>query len=624
MKKILLSLFLLALNPAWAEGSERRIIKRTAVGQIRIEQRGTIVPEPATSTQPPQCNPPDEIYRLANGCPCNNPNCNSNDGGGSQSDPIEVQQLRMIISAIPAGQFQGEDRLGIYYNPNRQISSNNPVRIYNLKTGGYFSAYFDSAGFLRTSIGTVPNSVNGIAPLPSSQRVDISRLNFQDSAVLETIYGDPGHSNIKITETDEVNIDMLPRFRKRYGTITRTTLINGIYMPAGSIVIGTRYDGVARPDLNDMSDLRVYSPEGVLINVIPEKDFSSLDCGTVSRAQCFDFQSHYTDQSTYDFGAKVFAEYNTASFFPGMNAQQANRLWLDIQKDLEANTVLDINSGNEPWQERIFKDLNKQEQTYIKNLLTNQVRIKTLEEMMGYRQTNRFMQFVAKNNGQADFEKYCREADLVSTEADLRDAALEKAYDNMFCKLNDFSNRKLEKWEARDKFNNASNKNKAVAKTDFDIAINQQDIAHAAYNQARQAYNQELKYGAEKRKESGATSVEDTGDEPTTVVDDGIPVECTKKQNRDKPKCRQYYDAPPRCINNNGYLKKNDQTCHGYKSPGFAPESQAQTVAKPAPKVEPKVQPVPKPEPKTTPAPKPVARPKAKPPKKQNNNKKKK
>ncbi|MDD9899014.1 MAG: hypothetical protein OXU45_08465 [Candidatus Melainabacteria bacterium] len=612
MKKLLLSLFLLALNPAWAEEKKYRTITRTAVGQIRVERRGTKIPDEVT--KPPPCNPPDQVYRLTNGCPCNDPHCNSGGGGGgggTEVEPVEVEQLRMIISAIPAAKFHKQDRLGIYYNPNRKISSENPVRIYNIKTGGYFSAYFDTQGFLHTSVGTVPNIVNGLKPVPSGQAVNLDKLDFQNSAQLDIIYDKPDHSHYKITKTDEIEMDMLPRFRKRYGTITRTTLINGIYMPKGSILIGTRYDGVARPDLNDLKDLRVYSPEGVLINIIPEKDFKSMDCGTVTKRQCFDFESHYTPQQTYDFGARVFAEYNTRSFFPGKSAQQANSTWLEIQRDLESNTMLNINSAKEPWHERILKTLNKEEEVYLKNLYDNARGIDIMTKVFNYKPTAKFLAFTAKLPAKSKvdaFREYCNGTDLSTTVDDSRDEALDKTYDDMNCKLDQFGLAKKNKWDTQ----------KTGDKSEIAESIKKQNKAHQNYDKARQTYNQELKYGAEKRKDSGGTSAEDPGDDKPTVVDPDIPAECQKKKNRDKPQCRIYYEAPPRCINKKGE-RKSGKECRGYKMPAKDGDNSEQRTVKPAPKKpEPKVKPAPKPkpEPKKPKPKKPKAQPKKPKPKK--------
>ena len=613
MKKLLLSLFLLALNPVWAEEKKYRTITRTAVGQIRVERRGTKIPD---DPEPRKCNvPPGNVWKLSDGCWCDDPNCHVCTGPdchkctGSnchEVEPVEVEQLRMIISAIPAAKFHGEGRLGIYYNPNRKISSENPVRIYNIKTGGYFSAYFDPQGFLQTSVGTVPNIINGLKPVPSGQAVNLDKLDFQNSAQLEIIYDKPDHSNYKITKTDEIEMDMLPRFRKRYGTITRTTLINGIYMPKGSIVIGTRYDGVARPDLNDLKDLRVYSPEGVLINIIPEKDFKSMDCGTVSRAQCFDFESHYTPQQTYDFGARVFAEYNTRSFFPGKSAQEANSTWLEIQRDLESNTMLNINSAKEPWHERILKTLNKEEEVYLKNLYDNARGIDIMTKVFNYKPTAKFLAFTAKlpSNSKIDkFRKYCEDTDFSTTDDDSRDEALDKTYDDMNCKLDQYGLAKKNKWNIEDLIALGKINKPGKALQDANDAKKE---AHLKYDNARQTYNRELKYGAEERKDSGGTSAEDPGDDKPSVVDPEIPAECQKKKNRDKPQCRIYYEAPPRCINKKGERKPGKE-CRGYKMPANAEDDSEQRTVKPASK---------KPEPKVIPAPKPKPEPKKPKPKK--------
>ncbi|MDA0772961.1 MAG: hypothetical protein O3C63_08465 [Cyanobacteria bacterium] len=575
---LLLIIFFTSLNSSWADQKHYKTITRTGVGQLRLEQAAAKIP---TDPEPPVCNvPPGNIFKLANGCDCDQPavlpnGCPCINPFCRKSDPEpELQRLRMIVNAFPAGTFHGEDRLGIYYQSTLPISETNPVRIYNLKTGGYFSAYFDNESFLRFSVGTVPNSINGISPLAKQERVNLDNLDFQDAAVLETIYNPDQLDDYKLGALNEVTMDILPRFRVRYGLVTKTISINGIYIPAGSIVAGTRDDGIARPGFTDMTNLRFYSPDGVLLNVVPEKDKNKLFCGTVATAQCIDFDSHYTEPATTEFGAKVFAEYSTKDFFPGKDASQANEIWLDIQKDLEAQTVLGIFANKEPWQERIFKELNQQEIVYLSNLFANVTSVNALEALFGYVETDAFRDFSLLDASADSFTEFCKTVSA-PVETDDRDTALNKAYDSMYCKLKAFSDAKLMKWDSQDNVQ----------------AVSSRNTAKAEYYTAFELYNHELKYGAIERKPTTISEVEN----PTATDDDevdpysSIPANCQKKNNRDTKACRQYYDAPKRCINNNGYLKKNDTSCHGYKSPGFAPEAPApaSVIKAPAPKPKP-------------------------------------
>lgn len=585
MNLIFLTLVLItSLNPAWAK--EQKIITRIGVGQIRIEP-ATVTSNPApanSSVDNPQTQDPGTTTVVV--------------VDPEPQDLAELDQLRMIINAIPAAQYQGGDRLGIYYNPNQTISQTNPVRIYNLKTGGYFSVYFDKNSFLQFTIGTVPNSVNGLVPLAPQERIDISNLDFQDSAILETIYNEADLANYKIGQTTQVSMDILPRFRMRYGTVTRTIKVNGIYIPAGSIAVGMRDDSLARPDLADMSNLRFYSPEGVLLNIVPDKDKNQIDCGTVTKAQCFDFEQYYTPTGSTEFGAKAYATYNIRDLLPNKTAKQANTIWLDIQKDLEANTVLDINSAKEPWHERIFKELNQQESVYLFNLFKNATDIEIMKSQFCYQETKAFQNFILQNTTTADlFKRYCQNS-FEAKPNDDRNTALGKSYDAMFCKLREFTDAKLAKWQAKEIWEAAGDSRTSSAWQNYQNANAKQNNAQDQYNQARELYNRELKYGAVDSQDSGQIQTVDE----QSVLDPGIPAECSKKQDRDAKACRQYYDAPPRCINDNGYLKKNDASCHGYKSPGFAPEPSPVTTATPQASTAP-------PPPTTTPAPIPQATP---------------
>ena len=600
----LLTIFLTSFNTSWADQKHYQTINRMGVGQIRIGQAQATLPQLAVL---PVCNQPvGNIFKLANGCDCNqapilpngcpciNPLCSSAGSSGSGAPSPDLERLRMIINAVPAGTFHGQDRLGIYYQTGLPISETNPVRIYNLKTGGYFSAHFDDESFLRFSVGTVPNSVNGINPLAKQDRVKLENLDFKDAAVLETLYNPSNLHDFKLGSLNEVTMDILPRFRVRYGTVTKTIVINGIYIPAGSIVAGTRGDGIARPSFQDMTNLRFYNPDGVLLNVVPEKDKNKLFCGAVANAECIDFKTHYTEPATTEFGAKVFAQYSTKDFFPGKDASQANEIWLDIQKDLEAQTVLGIFANKEPWQERIFKELNQQEIVYLSNMFANEPSVNTMETLFGYVETDAFRDFSLLDASADSFTEFCKTISA-PVETDDRDTALNKAYDSMYCKLKAFSDAKLKKWDSPDNLQ----------------AVNSKNTAKAEYHIAFELYNHELKYGAIERK---PTTISEVGNPTVTQEEDevdpysNIPTKCQKKNNRDTKACRQYYDAPKRCINKKGYLKKNDTSCHGYKSPGFAPEP-ATVVKAPAPK------------PVTAPKPKPASKQPAKKPAKKPNKK---
>jgi hypothetical protein len=159
--------------------------------------------------------------------------------------PKAYEQLELILKLIPSDTLpNGKPRLGIYYNPSQPFSINNPVRIYNKEKGGYYSVYFDQDDYLQTSVGAVPNGLNNLRPLDPNERIDINNLSFQDSTILNVQYGRRDTAKFTISANESLTLDVLPRARTRYGTVPSTFSFNSIYIPAGSIVVGTRNEGL--------------------------------------------------------------------------------------------------------------------------------------------------------------------------------------------------------------------------------------------------------------------------------------------------------------------------------------------------------------------------------------------
>ncbi len=553
----IIALWLCCAGMAFAGTSKQSIVHRVGAGQIRLEQGHADITAQPPVLPPPTLTPPlpeptinpSPIIPIINPLP--------------SLPPQAYEQLELILRLIPSDTLaDGKPRLGIYYDASKPFTINNPIRIYNREKGGYYSVYFDKDDYLQISVGAVPNNLNNLKPLDASEKIDINNLSFKDSAVLDVQYGRRDTASFVISENESLTLDVLPRARTRYGTVTTTFSFNNIYIPAGSIVVGTRDEGlenVSRPELKDMENLRFYNTDGVLINIIGNNDKPNIDCSKASKAECFDFQQFYKPEGATEFGARVFATYNPRDLFPGKSAQQANKLWLDVQKDLESNTLLNINTAKEPWNERLLKDLNEQEKVYIINQAANTTELEFMVNVLGYKLRNS-MNLKDPNSINAVCGR-----DLRIVDSDDRDTALNKAYDDMFCKLSGLSKAKIAKWGAEDDFNYATKNNKTSAQKTLDRKINEQQTAKALFDTANTTYIDELKNGALKHKPVAVTPPPSPVTPPIVDEDEGLdmPAKCAKPKNKSLKACRPYYPAPSSCITKKGALK-NTPECEGY------------------------------------------------------------
>ncbi len=570
--------------------AKQTVVHRVGAGQIRIEQGHTDTTSPLV-TVPPVVTPP------VTEPPVTPPPIIINPPLTPPPPPQAYEQLELILRLIPSDTLpDGKPRLGIYYDPSKPFTVTNPVRIYNREKGGYYSVYFDKDDYLQISVGAVPNNLNNLRPLDPNERIDINNLSFKDSAVLNVQYGRRDTKNFVISENESLTLDVLPRARTRYGTVTTTFSFNDIYIPAGSIVVGTRDEGlenVSRPELKDMENLRFYSPDGVLINIIGNNDKPNINCGKATKAECFDFQQFYEPEGATEFGARIFASYNPRDLFPGKSAEQANKLWLDMQKDLESNMLLNINTGKEPWNERLLKDLNEQEKVYIMNQAANMTDLEYMVKVLGYQLRT------SLNLKDPNAIKAVCERDLTLRNTDDRDSALNKAYDDMFCKLSGFSKAKIAKWIAEDNLEFAkTSSEKNTKQRDLNDLIDKQQTAKTSFDKANLTYIDELKNGAAKRKPVVVITPPAPVTPPVVDEDEGLdmPTKCSKPKNKSLKVCRPYYDPPADCINKKGNLK-NTAECEGYKEPTPIPQPPPVVVPPPPPVVTPPPKPTPPPAP---------------------------
>ncbi len=579
---------------ALAGATKQVVIHRVGVGQIRIEQGHADI-TPAPVSPPPTTNPPPTIEPPVITPPpvviIPNP--------PPPVQPKVYEQLELILRLIPSDTLaDGKPRLGIYYDSSKPFTLSNPVRIYNKEKGGYYSVYFDKDDYLQITVGAVPNGLNNLRPLDPNERIDINNLSFQNSAILDVQYGRRDTANFIISENESLTLDVLPRARTRYGTVTTTFSFNNIYIPVGSIVVGTRDEGlenIGRPELKDMENLRFYSPDGVLLNIIGNNDKPNIDCGKATKAECFDFGQFYKPEGSTEFGARVFATYNPKDLFPGKTAQQANKLWLDVQKDLESNTLLNINTGKEPWNDRILKDLNDQEKVYIMNQSSNMTELEFMVKVLGY-QLRTSLNLQDPNSINAVCGR-----DLVMKDSDDRDTALNKSYDDMFCKLSGLAQAKKVKWIAEDNLKFVANKDDLKDKQNtLNGLISKQQTAKDKFDKAKITYIDELKNGALNHKPLVIAPPPVPVTPPVVIDEDAgldMPTKCAKPKNKSLKVCRPYYDPPADCINKKGNLK-NTPECEGYKEPAPIIEPPPVIIPAPPPVV---VTPAPKPAPAPAP-----------------------
>lgn len=271
------------------------------------------------------------------------------------NNPVTSPQITEIeFSLIPA------DKRAIVYDPTKPINKDNPIRIINTKEGGYSVLYVADDGYINVGIGDAKtNSVNTVKGALNA--------NTTFSSATLTLVDENANTNLANSSGYSIKMDTLPRGKKRYTTTDTTFAINGITIPKGFIIVGTKAPETGgRPILNKFDDFRVYDPEsGALItyfgaNAINDKN--KFECRTGS---CFDFNKFYTEPGTKHMGADLYEFFSVAQLFPSKTASQANQLWINVQSDIERDTKLNINSGNEAWQDHILKDLNDDEMVYL-------------------------------------------------------------------------------------------------------------------------------------------------------------------------------------------------------------------------------------------------------------------
>jgi hypothetical protein len=191
-------------------------------------------------------------------------------------------------------------------------------------------------------------------------------LQFLAGAVLQSA-SEPVNLALADIDLREVhNLDMVPRGRRRYATAQHDFRGGGFLVPAGFIVVATREAGlehIGYPSLKQFEEFRVYDPNtGALVKTFGQKALTDSACLDGS---CFRMDQFAMPEGTEQFGAHVYSNLSTRDLFTGKNSWDANKLWIAMQANLEAETVLNINAKGESWTQRILEELNDDELNYI-------------------------------------------------------------------------------------------------------------------------------------------------------------------------------------------------------------------------------------------------------------------
>jgi hypothetical protein len=285
--------------------------------------------------------------------------------------PPPPEVFNTVTNKITFGQFDNVSGRGIFFDNSQPASFLNQINIVNTDQGRFTSVYPGAGDYLQISIGTFPRSssvllstVNNANQTINPKQVDFATVNFTSLA--------PPGQVLNITGTTELNVDIVPRARKRYMTAQKDFRMNGQLIPKGTILVGTLEPNskIQNPRFSDLSNIRAYDPEsGALIQIFKPEDKNKTDCpGDGACMQINQFTSSGANPNLKD--STVSTSFSTSQLFPGKDSARANELFVNIQRDLEVNSNMGIYNARFDWQEDILKDdLNGEQKTLITETL---------------------------------------------------------------------------------------------------------------------------------------------------------------------------------------------------------------------------------------------------------------
>jgi hypothetical protein len=316
--------------------------------QIRLGEKVS-----APAFEPPVINPDPQ--------PVNPPVLNPPVLGGTGTidpyDPNRETYFDLAVRSLPTGSH------GILFNPEQNISGNNPLRIANGSNSAISTIYADNSGHLNISIGKAKDSESFVGLTKTESSFESTKI-----AVLETFtdgverpdFSNINASGVNLPKTDFENLknpslvlDVLPRENKRYGTVDEAFKYQGINIPAGAVVVATKEAGVNdnRPENGEFSYFKVYDSNGALIT-----KFHTDDLGDKSKVSNVNFK--YTESQTEDRdGTAIYQKFSTADLFKGQSSDAAVKAFLNIQADLASSQQLNINQQRKDWHEDLYQNL---------------------------------------------------------------------------------------------------------------------------------------------------------------------------------------------------------------------------------------------------------------------------
>ncbi len=286
--------------------------------------------------------------------------------------PPPPPEFDAIQQQITFGQFDNVSGRGIYFDNSQPASAQNQINIVNTSQNRFTSVYPGIGNFLTVNIGTFPHSgsvlqssVNNANRLINPKQVEFATVSFDIDVPL-------GHE-LNIVGTNNLNVDIVPRARKRYMIAQKDFRVNGRVIPQGTILVGTLEPGskANNPSFNDLSSIRAYSPStGALMQIFKPGDQNKNDCS--GSGQCMNINQFNGGGSNPNLpGSTIVTSFSTDKLFPGKSFLQANNLFVNIQRDLEVNSNMGIYNAHFDWQKDILRDdLNAQERTLITETLS--------------------------------------------------------------------------------------------------------------------------------------------------------------------------------------------------------------------------------------------------------------
>ncbi len=352
-----------------AKNSENKDEKETLLKQTLLSAGQLRISNDTKMTKPVTPDPPCQVFEGTQCCynfpahPSCNPNSNNTNSGGGTSNP-QSPSTEVTKQILNFKIFENISGRGILFDQSRPASGSNPIKIINSIQGRYTSVFPDSNNFLRINIGSLETQLKPLSNGPGFVHDD--NTSFA-SVTLESAVPH-GHIKIDDKNPEVLNVDILPRGRKKYMLAKKTFIVNGKTIEAGSALVGTVKAGanIKGAQLKDLTSIRAYDKDtGALIAIFNPDDRPSNACANQA---CMDI-TQFSINKRDSLGVDIHTAFSSRDLFAGKNYDEANRLFLAIQQDLEVQSNYGVYAAKFDWQKVILDDdLNSQQQTLLTQL----------------------------------------------------------------------------------------------------------------------------------------------------------------------------------------------------------------------------------------------------------------